>query len=43
MMELTDGTINIKGMEYRPIPALNVNLSPGLKVMTVLISVARVC
>lgn len=32
MLELTDGTTVVEGMEYRPAPNLSVNLSPGTKV-----------
>lgn len=31
MMQLTDGTSVVQGMEYRVIPALNHNLKPGTK------------
>lgn len=33
MMELTDGTVNVKGMEYSQISALNVNLKLGTKLL----------
>ncbi|XP_033738041.1 recQ-mediated genome instability protein 1-like [Pecten maximus] len=33
MLNLTDGTSNIKGMEYKPITCLNRKLQPGTKVM----------
>uniref|UniRef100_A0A0P4WAD2 RecQ-mediated genome instability protein 1 n=1 Tax=Scylla olivacea TaxID=85551 RepID=A0A0P4WAD2_SCYOL len=33
MLELTDGTTVVEGMEYRPAPNLSVNLSPGTKVL----------
>ncbi|XP_047494938.1 recQ-mediated genome instability protein 1-like [Penaeus chinensis] len=33
MMQLTDGTSVVQGMEYRVIPALNHNLKPGTKVL----------
>ena len=33
MLELTDGITVVEGMEYKPIPNLNINdLSPGTKV-----------
>lgn len=32
VLELTDGVINIRGMEYQPIPVLNADLPPGTKV-----------
>ena len=32
MMKLTDGVVEVSGMEYRNIPILNNNLLPGLKV-----------
>lgn len=32
MLELTDGTMVVGGMEYRPAPNLSVSLSPGTKV-----------
>ncbi|XP_042887532.1 recQ-mediated genome instability protein 1-like isoform X2 [Penaeus japonicus] len=33
MMQLTDGTSVVQGMEYRLIPALNHNLKPGTKIL----------
>ncbi|XP_060085576.1 recQ-mediated genome instability protein 1-like isoform X2 [Ylistrum balloti] len=33
MLNLTDGTSNVKGMEYRPLTCLNANLQPGTKVI----------
>ncbi|MPC13790.1 RecQ-mediated genome instability protein 1 [Portunus trituberculatus] len=33
ILELTDGTTVVEGMEYRPTPNLSVNLSPGTKVL----------
>ncbi|OCU01146.1 hypothetical protein XELAEV_18006932mg [Xenopus laevis] len=33
MLQLTDGTQHIQAMEYRPIQALNANLSPGTKMV----------
>lgn len=33
MLELTDGTTVVEGMEYRSAPNLNVGLSPGTKVL----------
>ncbi|KAM4709935.1 recQ-mediated genome instability protein 1 isoform 1-T2 [Discoglossus pictus] len=33
MLQLTDGTQQIQGMEYRPLPVLNANLSPGTKIL----------
>ncbi|KAG8455296.1 hypothetical protein GDO86_001478 [Hymenochirus boettgeri] len=33
MLQLTDGTQHVQGMEYLPVPALNVNLSPGTKIL----------
>uniref|UniRef100_A0A803KDK6 RecQ-mediated genome instability protein 1 n=2 Tax=Xenopus tropicalis TaxID=8364 RepID=A0A803KDK6_XENTR len=33
MLQLTDGTQHIQGMEYRPIQVLNANLSPGTKML----------
>lgn len=33
MMQLTDGTSVVQGMEYRVIPALNHNLKPGTKIL----------
>ncbi|XP_069173238.1 recQ-mediated genome instability protein 1 [Procambarus clarkii] len=33
MLQMTDGTSVVQGMEYRLIPSLNANLKPGLKVM----------
>ncbi|KAM8960579.1 recQ-mediated genome instability protein 1 [Pelodytes ibericus] len=33
MLQLTDGTQQIQGMEYRPLPTLNSNLSPGTKIL----------
>lgn len=32
MLELTDGSTVVEGMEYRAAPNLSVNLSPGTKV-----------
>ena len=32
MLQLTDGAVELQGMEYQPIPALNAALSPGTKV-----------
>ncbi|KAJ8978105.1 hypothetical protein NQ317_015915 [Molorchus minor] len=32
-MTLTDGVQEIEAMEFKPIPALNLNLSPGIKIM----------
>ena len=32
MLQLTDGAVEVQGMEYRPIPALNASLIPGTKV-----------
>ena len=32
MLQLTDGAVEVQGMEYQPIPALNPSLSPGTKV-----------
>ena len=32
MLQLTDGAVEVQGMEYRPIPALNTSLIPGTKV-----------
>lgn len=31
MLQITDGVQNLEGIEYRPIPALSVNLPPGTK------------
>ncbi|OWF53628.1 recQ-mediated genome instability protein 1-like [Mizuhopecten yessoensis] len=33
MLNLTDGTNNIKGMEYKPLTCINNNLQPGTKVI----------
>lgn len=33
MLKMTDGTQDIQGMEYQPIPALNTTLTPGTKVI----------
>lgn len=41
MLQLTDGAVEVLGMEYRPIPALNASLTPGVKVtLSSLISAA---
>jgi len=32
MLKLTDGAVEVQGMEYQPIAALNANVSPGTKV-----------
>jgi hypothetical protein len=32
MLELTDGAVKVKGMEYQSLPAVNVGLPPGTKV-----------
>lgn len=32
MMKLTDGTTDVHGMEYQPIPCLHSTLSPGVKI-----------
>jgi len=32
MLQLTDGAVQVRGMEYSPIPALNASLSAGTKV-----------
>ncbi|KAM5193556.1 recQ-mediated genome instability protein 1 isoform 1-T3 [Mantella aurantiaca] len=33
MLQLTDGTQNVQGMEYQSVPALHVGLSPGTKIL----------
>ncbi|XP_053323068.1 recQ-mediated genome instability protein 1 [Spea bombifrons] len=33
MLQLTDGTQQIQGMEYQPVPTLNAYLSPGTKIL----------
>uniref|UniRef100_A0A8C5K216 RecQ-mediated genome instability protein 1 n=1 Tax=Jaculus jaculus TaxID=51337 RepID=A0A8C5K216_JACJA len=33
MLQLTDGTVQIQGMEYQPIPALHNGLTPGTKIL----------
>ncbi|KAM9329577.1 recQ-mediated genome instability protein 1 [Gastrophryne carolinensis] len=33
MLQFTDGTQNIQGMEYQSVPALHVGLSPGTKIL----------
>ncbi|CAI9568545.1 unnamed protein product, partial [Staurois parvus] len=33
MLQLTDGTQNVQGMEYQPLPALHVGLPPGTKIL----------
>ncbi|KAG0729579.1 RecQ-mediated genome instability protein 1 [Chionoecetes opilio] len=33
MLQLSDGTTRVEGMEYRPASNLNINLSPGTKVL----------
>nr|XP_023658830.1 recQ-mediated genome instability protein 1 [Paramormyrops kingsleyae]XP_023658831.1 recQ-mediated genome instability protein 1 [Paramormyrops kingsleyae] len=33
LLRLTDGVQNLEGMEYQPIPFLNVNLHPGTKIL----------
>ncbi|KAL0186309.1 hypothetical protein M9458_017979, partial [Cirrhinus mrigala] len=35
MLQLTDGVQSLEGMEYRPIPALNANLPPGMKLQLI--------
>ncbi|KAI4878140.1 hypothetical protein NFI96_007715 [Prochilodus magdalenae] len=35
MLQLTDGVQSLEGMEYQPIPALNVGLPPGTKLQVV--------
>ncbi|XP_026868009.2 recQ-mediated genome instability protein 1 [Electrophorus electricus] len=35
MLQLTDGVQNVEGMEYRPVPALCVDLPPGTKLQVV--------
>jgi len=32
MLQLTDGAVEVRGMEYRPTPALNASLTAGVKV-----------
>jgi len=32
MLQLTDGAVEVQGMEYQLIPALNPSLTPGTKV-----------
>ncbi|KAF6126953.1 RecQ mediated genome instability 1 [Phyllostomus discolor] len=33
MLQLTDGIVQVQGMEYQPIPALHSNLPPGTKIL----------
>ncbi|XP_018417130.1 PREDICTED: recQ-mediated genome instability protein 1 [Nanorana parkeri] len=33
MLQLSDGTQNVQGMEYQSVPALHVGLSPGTKIL----------
>ncbi|XP_037014492.2 recQ-mediated genome instability protein 1 [Artibeus jamaicensis] len=33
MLQLTDGIVQVQGMEYQPIPALHNNLPPGTKIL----------
>uniref|UniRef100_A0A8C5LXV2 RecQ-mediated genome instability protein 1 n=1 Tax=Leptobrachium leishanense TaxID=445787 RepID=A0A8C5LXV2_9ANUR len=33
MIQFTDGTHQIQGMEYRPLPSLNANIPPGTKIL----------
>ncbi|XP_036879438.1 recQ-mediated genome instability protein 1 isoform X1 [Manis javanica] len=33
MLQLTDGTVQIQGMEYQSVPALHSDLSPGTKIL----------